>query len=401
MDKRESSRIIVTLGVLIAIGPFSVDAYLPGFPAIAEDLMTDIEHVALSLTSYFIGISIGQLFYGPILDRYGRKKPLLIGLAIYVLACAGCVFAPSVQSLILLRFLSAIGACAGIVASRAVVRDLFSSNEMAKVFSLMLLVMGLAPMIAPVLGGIIVSTVGWRGIFVMLVIIGSIISLIVIKFLPETKKADHTVSFHPLKITAGYFSLFRNKTFLIFAIASGTASAALFAYVSASPFVFIKLFGITESQFGWIYGFNALVLISASQFNRMWLEKKTSRQITFITVSLQFLVSLLLILSLALDMYFIVSMAFICIYLFWLGYLNPNTNALAMEPFLKNAGVASAMLGSVQMIFGAAASAMVSFFHNGTAFPMAFLLMAFSLVGLAALTSDRMQTKAQDQARPI
>lgn len=389
MNNKEHKSIIYVLGFLTAIGPFSIDAYLPGFPSIAKDLQTDIEHVTFSLTSYFIGISLGQLFYGPVFDRFGRKKPLIAGLIIYMASAVGCAFTPSIYMLIAFRFLLAIGGCVGMVASRAIVRDIFPINEIAKVFSMMMLVMGVAPIIAPVLGGFIVTYFGWRFIFVLLLIVSSLITFVISKYLPETKEADSSVSFHPLKIVKGYFSLFRNRTFLVYALASGAASAALFSYISDSSFVYIQLFGISQSHFGWVYAMNAFALVSASQFNRLWLSKKNSRQITITTISLQFIISLLLIASVQMKLNYLLIMFLIFIYLFWLGFLNPNTTSLALEPFKKNAGTASAMLGSMQMVFGAAASALVSLFHNGTALPMIMIMMAFSAFGLGAILYDR------------
>ena len=383
------NRIIVILGILMAIGPFSVDTYLPGFPEIAKGLGTDISLVGLSLTSYFVGIAIGQLGYGPLADRFGRRKPLLWGLTIYLLASIGCIFAPTIYWLIGLRFLMALGACSGMVTSRAVVRDLFPVHEIAKVFSMLTLVMGIAPIIAPTIGGIIVTFFGWRYIFVLLTLIAAVILFTVYKYLPESRGKDHSVSLHPVKILEGYLLLFKNKTFLVFAIASGCASASLFSYISASPFVYMDLFGIRESVFGWIYGLNAFALISASQFNRFWLDKKSSRQITVRTLSLQLLSAVFIIISLTAGLFYIFIMVLVFIYLFWLGFLNPNTNALALEPFSKNAGSASALLGSFQMVFGATASALVSIFFNGTAMPMAVLMVAFSLIGLIAVVTYR------------
>jgi DHA1 family bicyclomycin/chloramphenicol resistance-like MFS transporter len=389
MNNKEHQRIIYILGFLTAIGPFSIDAYLPGFPSIAKDLQTDIEHVTFSLTSYFIGISLGQLFYGPVFDRFGRKKPLIAGLIIYMVSAVGCAFTPSIHMLIAFRFLLAIGGCVGMVASRAIVRDIFPINEIAKVFSMMMLVMGVAPIIAPVLGGFIVTYFGWRFIFLLLLIVSSLITFVISKYLPETKEADRSVSFHPLKIVEGYFSLFRDRTFLVYALASGAASAALFSYISDSSFVYIQLFGISQSHFGWVYAMNAFALVSASQFNRLWLSKKNSRQITITTISLQFIISLLLIASVQMKFNNLLIMFLIFIYLFWLGFLNPNTTSLALEPFKKNAGTASAMLGSLQMVFGAAASALVSLFHNGTALPMSIIMTVFSAFGLGAILYDR------------
>lgn len=393
MTKKERIKIILILGFLTAIGPFSIDAYLPGFPAIAFDLKTDIEHVALSLTSYFIGISIGQLFYGPILDKFGRKKPLITGLVIYIISSIVCSLSPDIYTLISFRFLLAIGGCVGIVAARAIVRDLFSISEIAKIFSWMMLVMGAAPIIAPVLGSIIVTYLGWRYIFVLMLIVALAITFVIIKFLPETKENDFSVSFHPIKLIKGYFALFKEKTFLLYAIASGAASGALFSYISDSAFVFIELFKISTTTYGWIYGLNAFALISATQINRYLLAKKDSRQITGRTIIFQFIFSILLVISVIMNFHYLIIMLLIFIYLFWLGFLSPNTTALALEPFHRNAGTASAMLGSMQMVFGASASALISFFHDGTPLPMVEFMLVFSIIGLTAILYDKFTLK--------
>src|SRR5438067_9532173 len=182
--------LILILGLLSAIGPFSIDMYLPGFPAIAADLHTTVAHVTLSLSSFFIGISAGQLLYGPLLERFGRKKPLYVGLCIYLLASVGCVLAASVNALIMLRLLQALGGCVGMVAARAIVRDLFEVKENAKIFSTLMLVVAVSPIIAPTLGGYITSIFGWRFVFAMLIIVDLIIMVAIYFLLPESRKPN-------------------------------------------------------------------------------------------------------------------------------------------------------------------------------------------------------------------
>jgi len=161
----KATRLILILGAIAALGPLSIDMYLPGFPEMAQDLGTEIEMLSLSLTAYFIGISIGQIIYGPLLDRFGRKKPLLIGFGIYVLAALGCAFSPNISTFIVMRFLLALGGCAGMVATRAIIRDSFQTSEIARAFSALILVMGVAPILAPMLGGLILQNFGWPFIF--------------------------------------------------------------------------------------------------------------------------------------------------------------------------------------------------------------------------------------------
>src|SRR5258708_3093539 len=197
MTKRSYFTYIIILGLLTALGPFSIDMYLPGFGDIARSLGTSAATVSLSLSSYFIGISLGQLLYGPLLDRHGRKKPLYAGLALYIISSALCMQAQNINILIILRFVQAVGSCAAAVASMAMVRDLFGVKESAKVFSLLLLVVGASPMIAPTAGGYIVSLYGWRTVFLVLLILGALITLLSIFFLPESHPADQTFSLKP------------------------------------------------------------------------------------------------------------------------------------------------------------------------------------------------------------
>ncbi len=389
MKIKKSTFLLILLGSLTAIGPFSIDMYLPGFPAIAKDLKTDISHVGYSLTSFFIGISIGQLLYGPLLDKYGRKKPLLAGLSIYIIASIGCAFSPSILWLIILRFLLALGGCVGMVSARAMVRDLYSPNEVARVFSLLMLVLGISPIIAPTVGSYISANFGWRYIFIALTFISSIILIAVFKFLPETKKPNTTVSLNPVRVIFSYLLLLKNPSFVLFTIACGAASAGLFGYISGSPFIFIKLFHFSESQFGWIFGLNAAALITASQLNRLWLKKSSGTHITLTTLTLQIITSILLLLFILIEFNSTIILITLFIYLFWLGFLNPNTSALALAPFAENAGSAAAMMGSLQMIAGSVSTAFVSYFHNGTALPMAAALVISAFVGLFAVSIQK------------
>src|SRR5581483_7928249 len=288
MEKKKHPVSIAILGALIGITPFSIDMYLPGFPAIASDLHADISQVALSLTSFFIGVAVGQLFLGPLSDRYGRKKPLLLGLALYVIASIGCMFARSVHTLIVLRVFQALGGCAGMVISRAMVRDMFAGSEIAKVFSLLMLVMGVAPVLAPTIGGIVTTSLGWRYLFAILTTIGFSLLVITARVLHETRGADTSVSLHPLRVVRGYFAVFQEPRFATYALTGSFASAGLFAYIAGSPFVFMKLFGISEQHYGWIFGTNAIGLITASQMNRLLLRKWTSAEIILGASTLQF-----------------------------------------------------------------------------------------------------------------
>lgn len=390
MNKKKHAVIIPILGALIGITPFSIDMYLPGFPAIASDLHAEIAQVTLSLTSFFIGVAVGQLLLGPLSDRYGRKKPLFFGLVLYVLASFGCALAHSVEMLIGLRVLQALGGCAGMVISRAMVRDLFTGSEIAKAFSLLMLVMGVAPILAPTIGGFVTTTLGWRYIFVVLLLIGLSLLVIAKRMLPETREPDVSLSLHPLQVLREYLVVFREHRFATYALTGGLASAGLFAYIAGSPFVFMKLFSISEQHYGWVFGMNALGLITASQINRVLLRKRSSAEIILRASTLQ--CSFGVLLALGTGMRFIgFGGTFFLIFGFMMmqGFVFPNASALAIEPFTRNAGSAAALLGSLQMTSGAVASALVSYCHNNTALPMAGVMATCGLLSFSTLLSGR------------
>jgi MFS transporter, DHA1 family, multidrug resistance protein len=396
LEKKEKNKIILVLGALAALGPFTIDMYLPGFPAIAADLNTSIARVGLSLTSYFIGISVGQLFYGPLVDRYGRKKPLLAGLLIYIVAAIGCALSPSVDWLIGQRLLLALGGCAGMVASRAMVRDLFPTNETARVFSTLILIMGVAPIVAPTLGGYISAHFGWRIIFYVLVGIAATLFFLVFRFLPESKAPDATVSLRPRRVLQEYGQVVREPGFLAYALAGSIAFAGLFAYISGSPFVFMQYFGLSETWYGWLFGLNAFGFILGSQINRLWLRTKSAAQISRRAVWAQAMAGI----ALAAGSLFGLldtssSLALIFIYMFFIGFIAPNATALALKPFTRFAGSASALLGSLQMITGALASGLVSYFHNNTPLPMALIMAGSASIALFILLVYRQKEKRQ------
>lgn len=376
LAKKQKNILILTLGFIAALGPFSIDTYLPGFPTIAESLNTDISNVSLTLTSYFIGISVGQLIYGPLLDRYGRKKPLLIGLGIYILASLGCALAPDVEALIFLRLVQALGGCVGMVASRAIVRDRFPTNEVARVFSALILVMGAAPIVAPTVGGYLIDHFGWRFIFVLLSALSLVMFVLVWLVLMESKSPDSGVSLHIKKVSRGYWEVLTHRDFLMYGLAGSLAMAGLFTYIAGSPFVLMELYGFSEKSFGWVFGMNAFGFIAGSQINRLLLRKWDSIMITQVSALLILITGLLLGTGLALDIlsrFMLLPLLFI--FLFLSGFLNPNTTALALEPFEKNAGVASALVGSFRMFAGAISSALIGILHNDTSGPMIWIMV--------------------------
>lgn len=350
--------LILLLGTLAALGPFAIDTYLPAFPAIAADLHVDTGKVGLSLSAYFLGICLGQLGYGPILDRYGRRIPLLFGLGLFALASLLCATAPRIEALIALRFLQALGGCAGMVAGRTLVRDLFP-RDAANVFGTLMLVMGIAPIVAPSLGELMTGTVGWRAIFLFLAGVSLCVLVLVAVFLPPTHAPDPSHSLRPSRIAGGYLAVLKERDFLTYGVAGALIQAGMFAYLAASPGLYMQALGWSRTHYAWIFALNAIGLIAASQCNGVWLRKATSESIVSTMLQVQSVIALAVLLAGAL----LPSLLPFTVwgFLFCQGFFMPNLSALAMRPFHRNAGSASALMGSIQMALGALLSALVSF----------------------------------------
>jgi DHA1 family bicyclomycin/chloramphenicol resistance-like MFS transporter len=390
MKGRERFFTIFTLGLLSALGAFSIDMYLPGFPAIAKDLNTTVAHVTLSITSFFIGISLGQMIYGPLLDKFGRKKPLYIGLVVYLATSIACAYAPDANALIGIRFLQALGACAGMVASRALVRDIFPVNENAKVFSLLMLVLAISPIIAPTLGGYMTSSFGWQSIFFVLAFIAAVALVTVYFALPAGREPDKKLSLLPRPIIKGFLEVAKEPQFYTYAFAGAIASSGLYAYIAGSPFVFMELYHVSDKQYGWIFAIIAMGLIVASQVNTLLLRKYTSEQIIRVTLFCQCLAGL----SLVFGVWFNVLNLYSTIFLIWIflstqGFAFPNSSALSLAPFSRNAGTASALMGAIQLGLGAISTALVSMFNNNTAMPMAAVMCVCAITSFIVLISGR------------
>ncbi|TWV91273.1 multidrug effflux MFS transporter [Chitinophaga pinensis] len=396
MQKKQQTVIILILGLLIALSPFSIDMYLPAFPAIASSLKTDIAHVGYSLTSYYAGLCAGQLIYGILIDRFGRKKPLYGGLLIYLAAALACAFSLNIHMLVAVRLLMALGGCVGMVAARAIVRDLFPPKDTASILSLLVLVMGIAPIIAPTIGGMVNTIAGWRWVFGVMALIACGLLIATYTLLPETKTPDPAVSLRLKDVLPEYLSVLKNPAFLVYTLAGGISYAGLYAYIAGSPFVFMTKFGFSDTAYSWAFALNACGLISGSQINRMLLHKYASTHISFYAAIMLFITGLLLLITTSMGIAGAsMTLCFTFLFLFCLGFLNPNTTALALRPFTMAAGRASAVLGSIQMIAGVIASWTVNFFFNGTAVVMAAVMFGCTVLTLFLLVSftRRIQTK--------
>ncbi len=386
MQHKKRTLVILILGLLSALGPFSIDLYLPGFPEIARDLNSTTGRVALSLSSYFIGVSIGQMIYGPLLDRFGRRIPLLIGLFIYFSASVYIVYVSSVDSLIVIRFVQALGGCAGMVAARALVRDLFPVTETAKVFSLLMLVIAVSPIVAPTLGGFATAHWGWHSIFIILAVLAAINILLVYFWLPLGAPPDTSMSLKPRPIINSFWTVLKTPQFYTYTLTGSFAASGLYAYIAGSPHVFMELYGVSEKQYGWIFGIIALGLVIASQVNTVLLKKHSSEKIVKITLICQVIAGALLFfatISHLIEIYSMIVLAFL--FLSTQGFVFPNTSALSLAPFEKSAGTASALMGALQLGIGAMITALVSMLSDKTPLPMTGIMFLCAIVSLSML----------------
>ncbi len=377
--------LILLIGALAALGPLSIDMYLPSFPAVMEDLHTTAGLVGGTLATFFVGLCLGQLIYGPLSDRVGRKKPLLFGLAIYVAASLGCFFVTNIESLLLLRFFQALGSCAGMVVGRAMIRDLFEPDETAKVFSMVMLTMGAAPILAPLMGQFIADAFGWRGIFGLMAVFASVVWLYVLRLIPADPRLN-TTKWKLRSVWRGFRSVLGDRNFVGFALSGTLVQAGLFAYITGSPTLYIEKFGMSPKMFSILFGINAFGLIMASQLNN-WLLARYSYQLILQRALEVAAVSggLLALLGLAkIGGLFVIVPLFL--FLASLGLVFPNSTAGALADQGHQAGTASAALGVIQYGGAALASAAVGILHHFTQAP---LELTVGFCGISALLAYR------------
>lgn len=381
--------LIILLGILAALGPFTIDMYLPGFKRIAEDFGTDENHVAFTLTSYFIGIAVGQLIYGPVVDKYGRKKPLLVGLLIYIVAAIGCALSSNIETMIIMRLLQALGGCVGMVASNAIISDVYEKDKRARAFSLIMLVMGVAPLIAPSVGSLFLEKADWNYIFYFLAIFSAIVTGLIYFFLPETSRYMHSNKLRIKKITQDYLEIFKNPAFLFYTLAGSISMSILFAYISSASYVFLTIYGLDKTTFSIIFAVNASGLIAGSYLNGVLTNHfnyiKIAKTTSLIISSVAFAALLMIYSNPQIQYYWLVASLFSILFL--VGLINPNATAASLAPFSENSGAASALGGAIRMGVGAIVAATIGVFQGESAntmfitiFILAFLVMFLLLI---------------------
>jgi DHA1 family bicyclomycin/chloramphenicol resistance-like MFS transporter len=381
--------IILILGALSTLSPFSIDMYLPAFPQIARDLGTTPAQISFSVSGYFIGLALGQLVYGPLLDRFGRKPPLYAGLSLFVVASLGCIAVRSPGLFIAFRLLQALGGCVAQVGAIAMVRDFFPARESAKILSLLILVLSVSPLFAPTIGGLVATTVGWAWIFVILGAFALFLIIVIGLLLPEGHQPDTEISLRPRAILKGFVAIIRHPQFYTYAFAGAFAFAGLFVYVTGSPIIFIDSFHVDPRGYGLIFAALAMSFIGGSQLN-IWLTRRhADRKIFRLAVICQNIV-ILVILGGTLGGWYglTANIVLLMLYLPFCGMAYPNAAAIALEPFSKNIGSASALLGFLQMSIGAFASTGVGFLRASSAAPIFTVMAATAVIGLVILLAN-------------
>jgi len=378
--------LILLLGILSTVTPLSIDLYLPAFPEIARALNTTIARVTFSVSTYFIGYAFGQLLYGPLLDRFGRKPPLYAGLVLYVFASLGCMHSTSVDTLLLYRFVQAFGGCVAGVAATAMVKDFFAPEETVKIFSLLMLVLSVSPFLAPTLGTFIAAAWGWQAVFAVLAGMAILVLALIFFFLPDGHTGDRSHALHPKAIALGFLSILKNSRFSTYTLAGSFSFAGLFVYVAGSPGIFLNEFHVSTKAYSAIFAFLALGMIGSGQLN-LWLTRRFSNEAVFASALwIQvFIGALFFFAVLNGTCGLIPTIAFLFAILSCAGITYPNAAALALAPFSKNAGSASALLGFLQLGLGSVVSSSIGLFNRTGTLPTSTVIFGSSAIGLLTL----------------
>ncbi|MEU0082034.1 multidrug effflux MFS transporter [Micromonospora tulbaghiae] len=376
--------LLVLLGTLTAIGPLSLDMYLPAFPAMTRDLGADQAGIQLSLTTCLIGLALGQLVTGPLSDRWGRRRPVLVGVVAYTVLALACAAAPNAPLLAAARFAQGVAGGMGVVVARAVVRDLYSGRDAAKYFSRLTLVFGVAPVAAPGVGSLVLRFGSWRAVFVALAVIGAVLAVAVALRLPETLPPGRRSTGGLGGTVRTMRSLLADRLYLGYALTQGFAFAGLFAYISGSSFVFQDVFGVSAAVFSVIFGVNALALVAVGQANARLLDRFTPRRL-LVTTLVVGLVTAVGVLTGALAGSLAVTAVALFAFVGSLGMVMPNSTALALDAHARHAGTAAALMGGIQSVVGALAAPLVGLGGEGSALPMAVVLAGAAFLSLTAV----------------
>lgn len=371
----------LVLGLLSAIGPFAIDMYLPALPSIGESLHADIGTVQLSLMVFFMSMGVGQLVYGPLSDMFGRKRPIYVGLCIFALGSIGCALAPDIHTLIVCRFIQGLGACAGMVIPRAIVRDMHTGNDAARLMSLLMLIFSVSPVLAPLTGSLVIELASWRGVF-WVVTGAAILGLVMVStVLKETRPAHLRLNSTVGSALAGYATLLRDRHFLGVVFIGSFGVSSFFAYLANSSFVLINHYGLTPTQYSLAFSVNAVSFIGASQFTgRLGSRYGLKRVVKTAVVGYAATMVLLAAVTAAGVDKLAVLMVMLVVGYGFLGLVIPSSAVIALEEHGAIAGTASALMGTLQFGTGALVIALLGRFIDGTSLPMVAGIAACAVI---------------------
>lgn len=367
------ARLIVILAFMSSLAPLSTDMYLPALGEVQRSFTTTPFYAQLSLAIFFIAFAFGQLIYGPLSDVYGRKKPLYIGIALFIVASFACISFDSVDSFIFWRFLQALGGCAGVVIARAIINDNFALKEAASAFALMMVVSSLAPMLAPVFGGFLLDFFSWKSIFATLFALGILLFVLIIFGIQE-KESVQRVKPEFKVVLVNYFHILQDRRFRIYILSSSLVMATIFAYITGSSFIFREYFGLSEKTYGILFGVNALSFMIFANINARIVRKYSPYAVLPYAFVMMFGVALVLLVVGWLDLGFLPFEILLFLMLGMNGFIVPNTTTLAMARFKQMSGSSSAILGMVQFIFAGVISFVVGAVEANTPFPLALII---------------------------
>lgn len=373
--------LIFTLVSLTALGPLAIDMYLPAFPTIAADLQTDIQKVQISLSTFLGGLAIGQLFWGPLSDRFGAKKPILISLSIFVLASYACMEVKNIEWMWFYRFMQAFGSSGGLVIARAIVNKRFEKDQTLKIFGILALIGGIAPIVAPILGNVILKYLEWRHVFTTMAGFAVLSMIMVVTFLKEDF-SNRLPSLNINEVFTNYARLFKNKHFIIYTVIGSIAFSCLMLYISNSPVLIMEVGGLDSTAFSFIFGLNSGGLLVGALLTSTILNKKLQpKSILKLGTSIQTLAALVLLILLLLDVSVYLQLIPLFFFVLPLGMLFPTSTALAMQPFKAESGTASALFGASQLAFTFLTSLLLNSLNNGSMPVMAFALFSCAFIG--------------------
>ncbi|WP_336786208.1 multidrug effflux MFS transporter [Paenibacillus sp. MMO-177] len=372
------------LGLFSTLGPFTIDMYLPAFPEIVEQLGSSASLVQFSLTACLLGLGIGQLVMGSLSDVYGRRIPLLISMAFYVASSLACAFAPNIVLLILFRFIQGVAASAGIVISRAIVRDLYSGHELTRFFSLLLLVGNLGPLVAPVAGSGVLSVTSWIGVFIFLALLGIYLLSVTKWSLKETLPVDRRSPSNFGQQLRNYGSLLRDRQFVGYMLAQGIMIAGVFAYVSGTPFIYQNIYGVSPTVFALLFGSNGVSLIIGSQIVGRLAHRVSERSLLLFGLCLALLASIIVVVVTLVQGPLFTLVIPLFIFVASIGITSTAAFPLAMESQANQAGSAAALLGVIPFLLGAVVAPLVGIAGEDTAVPLGIIILITSIAAMLA-----------------